>query len=80
MGKSKKGGKFLRIKSALARLEKQFEDFKKEGKDQEPRDTTRNGGKRVIHHSGIKFADKCKWFEIEISRTKENLSKWAGRQ
>ena len=57
--------KIARQKSALARLEKQYEAFKAAGKDKAPHDSTRNG--KTIHHPGRTYAEECHRLSEEIS-------------
>lgn len=73
MGKSKKNGLLERRKSALARLEAQYEKFKSAGEDKPSWTTTRNGKPKT--HLGRSFADECKRFNSEIDKLKENISK-----
>lgn len=73
MGKSKKGGLVIRQRAALARLETQYEEFKKAGVDKAPWTTTRNG--RIIHHRGRTFNEECGRLQAEIDNLKSKLSK-----
>jgi hypothetical protein len=67
--------KTIRQRSALARLEKQFVEFKAAHKDKKPWDSTRNG--RTIHHAGRKYAAECERIQQEIANLKANMKKTA---
>ena len=64
--------KIARQKSALARLEKQYEAFKAAGKDKAPHNSTRNG--KTIHHPGRTYAEECHRLSEEISILKHKLA------
>lgn len=76
MGKSKKGGLLSRRRAALARLEKQYEEFKTAGVDKQAWDTYRRG--RVFHHKFRTFADECSRMSKEIAILKERINHHVG--
>ena len=63
--------KIIRQRSALARLEKSYEQFKAANKDKAPYDSTRNG--RIIHHSGRSYKKECERLLDEIKNLKNKL-------
>lgn len=66
--------KVIRQRAALARLEAAYEKFKAAREDKKPYESTRNGGKRTIHHPGRSYADECKRLSTEISNLKSKLA------
>jgi hypothetical protein len=72
MSRSKKGGLLGRRRSALERLEKAYEEFKKAGVDKAPHVSTRNGKPHT--HKGRKYADECKRMEEQIKILKGRVN------
>lgn len=71
MSRSKKGGKTLRQRNALKRLEEAYASFKKAGQNKPARATTRNG--RAIQHAEVPFDKECKRFEKDIELLKAKI-------
>ena len=63
--------KIIRQRTALARLEKSYEQFKAANKDKAPWNSTRNG--RVIHHRGHTYDEECSRLLSEIKILKDKL-------
>lgn len=70
-----KKGKVVRQRAALKRLEAAYEAFKAAGEDKKPYDSTRNGGKRIVHHSARSFNKECERMKKEIETLRDKLSK-----
>ena len=73
MGKSKKGGKVVRQRAALKRLEVAYEKFKATGEDKKPWTSTRNG--KTVLHKSRSYNEECERMKKEISNLKRNLTK-----
>lgn len=76
MAKDNRGGKpglMSRRKSALARLEKNYESFKSAGVEKAPWRTTRRLGSRVVIHKGRSFESECARLKEEIDRLKGKI-------
>ena len=70
-----KKGLVVRQRAALKRLESAYEKFKAGGEDKKSWESTRNGGKCKIFHSGKSYNEECERFKKEIAILKEKLSK-----
>lgn len=70
-----KGSLVSRQRAALKRLEAVYEKFKAAGEDKKPYDSTRNGGKRIVHHFARSFNKECERMKKEIEILKDKLSK-----
>lgn len=66
-----KAGLNDRRKSALKRLEAQRVAFIEAHEDRKPYDSTRNGGKRIIHHQGRPYDKEVERLNKEIEHLKE---------
>lgn len=67
MARSRKGGLNARRKGALARLETQYREFKKNGKDKESWCGNR-------YHKGRTFKAECARMEYEMANLKKKIS------